>query len=77
MVHTAARTHTSQLYFPEDLSADVFAHEPYQSHGLPDTTHATDGIFATGGDPAVLDVRPMGAGHAAVLCLVLPDREAG
>jgi protocatechuate 3,4-dioxygenase beta subunit len=77
MVHTAAGTHTSQLYLPEDLSADVFAHGPYQSHGVPDTTHATDGIFATGGDPALLDVRPMGGGHAAVLCLALPDAEVG
>jgi protocatechuate 3,4-dioxygenase beta subunit len=75
MVHTAARTYTSQLYFPEDLTAEVFAREPYRSHGLPDTTHASDGIFPTGGQPAVLDVRGDGAGHTGLLCLVLPDRE--
>ncbi len=47
MVHTAARTFISQLYFPEHLTAEVFAHNPYRHHGLPDTTHATDEIFPT------------------------------
>ena len=76
MVHTAARSYISQLYFPEDVSAEVFAHDPYRHHGLPDTTQATDEIFATGGQPAVLDVRADRGGHAGVICLVLPDQEA-
>ena len=75
MVHTPVRTSTSQLYFPEEVTADVFAREPYRERGLPDTTHASDGIFATGGEPAVLDVRADGDGHVGVLCLVLPDQE--
>lgn len=48
-VHTATRSSTTQLYFPEDLTAVVFARDPYRPHGRPDTTHATDGIFPTGG----------------------------
>ena len=75
MVHTPARTSTSQLYFPEEVTADVFARAPYRERGLPDTTHASDGIFATGGEPAVLDVRADGDGHVGVRCLVLPDQE--
>jgi protocatechuate 3,4-dioxygenase beta subunit len=72
-VHTTARRCTTQLYFPEALSAEVFAHDPYRRHGLPDTTHATDGLFATGGRPAVLNVREAADGHIGVLCVVVPD----
>ncbi len=75
MVHTPARTYISQLYFPEDVTADVFSRDPYRSHGLPDTRHATDGIFATGGQPAVLDIRADDGGNVAVICLVLPVQE--
>jgi protocatechuate 3,4-dioxygenase beta subunit len=74
-VHTATRNYTTQLYFPEDVTAEVFAHDPYRLHGLPDTTHATDGIFPTGGQPAVLDMRAAHGGHAGVICLVIPDEE--
>ena len=49
-VHTPGRSYTSQLYFPEDVTAGVFEHDPYRHHGLPDTTHATDEIFRTGGE---------------------------
>ena len=72
MVHTPARTYTSQLYFPEEITAAVLADGVYRAHGLPDTTHATDGIFATGGQPAVLEIRPDIRGHVGLLCLLLP-----
>jgi protocatechuate 3,4-dioxygenase beta subunit len=75
-VHTATGHCTTQLYFPEALTAEVFARDPYRPHGLPDTTHATDGIFATGGRPAVLDVRDGVDGHVGVLCLVMPAERA-
>lgn len=75
MVHTPERTYTTQLYFPEDVTAEVFARDPYRDHGLPDTTHGTDAIFATGGHPAVLDTRDGDDGKLAVLCLVLPEEE--
>lgn len=77
LVRTARRSYVSQLYFPENVTADVFAAEPYRHRGRPDTTNATDGIFATGGgEPAVLDLAPApaaaGPGRIGVLCLVLP-----
>jgi protocatechuate 3,4-dioxygenase beta subunit len=73
MVHAPTRSYTSQLYFPEDVTADVFTRPPYRERGLPDTTHVTDGIFATGGAPAVLDVRRRGAGYVGGICLVVPE----
>ncbi|MFL6204549.1 MAG: hypothetical protein ACJ739_04290 [Acidimicrobiales bacterium] len=76
MVHTPSGSFVSQLYFPEDLTAQVFRDDPYRAHGLPDTSHASDGIFATGGTPAVLDVRPAGAGHLAGISLLLHSGEA-
>lgn len=75
-VHISARTYVSQLYCPEDVTADVFSRRPYRDHGLPDTTQATDGIFATGGRPAVLEIRAEGGGNVGVICLVVPDEEA-
>ena len=75
MVHLPARRYVSQLYFPEAVTAAVFAHDPYRHHGPPDTTHATDGIFGTGGQPAVLEIRADGDRHVGVICLVLPHQE--
>jgi protocatechuate 3,4-dioxygenase beta subunit len=74
-VHAATRIFTTQLYFPEDVTAEVFALDPYRPHGLPETTHAADGIFSTGGQPAVLDMRAADGGLVGVLCLVIPNDE--
>lgn len=76
MVRTPARSYISQLYFPEDVTVEVFGHDPYRHHGLPDTTHATDEILPSSGQPAVLDIRADGGGHVGVICLALPGREA-
>lgn len=76
MVHMPDRRYTSQLYFPEDVTSVVFAQHPYRDHGLPSTTHASDGIFATGGDPAVFGIRTDARGRVGVLCLVLPGHTA-
>jgi protocatechuate 3,4-dioxygenase beta subunit len=73
LVHTPARSYVSQLYFPEDVTAEVFSLDPYRARGLPDTTHATDGIFATGGQPAVLEIGAQDGVRLGLLCLVLPE----
>lgn len=75
IVHTPRRSYISQLYFPEDSTAAVFRQPPYRDHGLPDTTHATDGIFETGGDPAVLDLHTGDREAIGVICLVHPDHD--
>ena len=37
----------SQLFFPEDVTADIFAnHAEYQAYGQPDTTFTTDNIVS-------------------------------
>jgi protocatechuate 3,4-dioxygenase beta subunit len=72
MVHVGDAVLISQLYFPDAVSDRVLAQSPYAERPDRDTTNATDGIFATGGEPAVLDVAPVGTGCRAGICLVLP-----
>ena len=47
-VKDASRTYrVSQLFFPEDVTEDIFANHPeYSPYGQPDTTFADDGIVA-------------------------------
>ncbi len=75
MVHHEATTLTSQLYFPDDLNDHVLSQPPYAERPGRETTHATDVIFSTGGDPALVDVAPDGDGYQAAICLVLPTAE--
>jgi protocatechuate 3,4-dioxygenase beta subunit len=72
MVHAAGHVLTSQLYFPDATSDEVLAGAPYASRPGRDTTNATDEIFATGGEPAVLDVFPTTDGYRAGICLEMP-----
>ena len=68
----SGRTFTSQLYFPDQLTDEVFARPPYRERPRRDTTNATDVIFPTGGEPAVLDVVATEAGYVGVARLHLP-----
>lgn len=79
-VHIHLRVHvddasvlTSQVYFDEGYTEDVFATGAYAEFGPPDTTWATDGIA---GDPAAdgtaLTVAPAGTGTLALLNLGIP-----
>jgi protocatechuate 3,4-dioxygenase beta subunit len=47
---------TSQLYFPEDVTARVYQVAPYAPRGQKDTSNAMDSIAQTGGMPPVLVV---------------------
>jgi protocatechuate 3,4-dioxygenase beta subunit len=75
-IHLIARaygvTSTSQLYFPEPVTEAVFEQVPYSERPGRDTTNATDVIFPTGGEPAVLDIDPAGDGYLAAIWLRLP-----
>jgi protocatechuate 3,4-dioxygenase beta subunit len=73
MVHIEGQVLTSQLYFPDETSAEVHARAPYATRSGRDTTNDSDEIFATGGDPAVLDVVPTEDGYRAGICLEVPD----
>jgi protocatechuate 3,4-dioxygenase beta subunit len=61
----SAVTHefTSQLFFDDALSRQVYAHAPYAAKGLPSMTNADDGIFQGGGDQLLLDVQPADTGY--------------
>jgi protocatechuate 3,4-dioxygenase beta subunit len=72
MAHIGTTTLTSQLYFPENLNDHVLSQVPYSQRLGRDTTNATDEIFSTGGEPAVLDAAPAGQGYYAAICLVVP-----
>lgn len=56
IARAAGRVFTSQLYFPDALTDAVFSRPAYSERPGRDTTNATDVIFPTGGEPAVLDV---------------------
>ena len=58
-IHVAARLPTghravSQLYFPDELTDEVFARPPYAGRPPRDTTNAMDTIFADGGERSML-----------------------
>ena len=74
IVRSEERTLTSQLYFPELVSTDVLARPPYVERPGRDTFNDTDSIYPTGGDPAVVDIEPVGGGYRAAIALSLPTR---
>ncbi len=57
---------TSQLYFDDSLSDQVFAQAPYASKGQRGTRNADDAIYAQGGDQLLLQVTQTDQGYAAV-----------
>jgi protocatechuate 3,4-dioxygenase beta subunit len=75
MVHTDDALLTSQLYFPDYVSDEVLARLPYAERPGRDTTNGTDEIVPTGGDPALVDISPVGDGYRAAICLVVPARD--
>jgi protocatechuate 3,4-dioxygenase beta subunit len=70
---------TSQLYFTEEFKAAYLTGDPYASKGPADTTNATDGIFAGGGDQMMLRPRRARQGYTAdfAIGLDLSDTEVG
>lgn len=63
---------TSQLFFPDDRTAEVLVTGPYARFGLPDTSNATDGL---GGDietnGSLLSVTATGTGSEPALTALL------
>ncbi len=56
---------TSQLYFDDALSDQVFTQAPYASRGVRSTRNDNDGVFRNGGSQLVLRTVKDGAGYAA------------
>jgi protocatechuate 3,4-dioxygenase beta subunit len=68
-VHVAAtREATSQLYFPEEVTAAVYRTAPYDARGQKDTSNAADGVNRAGGVPPLVAVSAReGGGYVATL----------
>src|SRR5262245_3989443 len=69
----AARDHefTSQLYFDDALTDQVFAREPYAKRGPRRMRNDRDGIFRRGGSQLLLAPVPKGAGYSATFDVAL------
>lgn len=70
---------TSQLFFDEALSGEVFAREPYLAKGEHYVPNADDFIYRRAGEQLLLDVAPRdeGFGAAFAIGLDLSDAAAG
>jgi protocatechuate 3,4-dioxygenase beta subunit len=71
--HLDERTATTQLYFPEAITDDVFVVAPYAGRPQRDTTNETDSIFIEeGGKDAVLHLNgSVTEGYTGVLCFAV------
>jgi protocatechuate 3,4-dioxygenase beta subunit len=69
----AARTYefTSQLYFDDAISDQVYAQAPYASRGRRTTRNEQDGIFRTGGAQLILPLTREGTGYAGTFAIGL------
>jgi protocatechuate 3,4-dioxygenase beta subunit len=67
----------TQLYFPDELTDQVFARPPYAGRPARDTTNATDSIFLDGGERTVLHLvgDPI-EGLTGLLCLAVEPHQA-
>lgn len=76
--HFDGRVATTQLYFPDSVTDEVFAVPPYAGRARRDTTNDTDSIFlGEGGEATMLHVNGNAAsGLTAVLCLTLADLDS-
>lgn len=62
---------TSQLYFPEDVTAAIYSSGPYAARGQKDTSNASDGVRRSGEAPPLAEVRVEGRGHVAALTIAV------
>jgi protocatechuate 3,4-dioxygenase beta subunit len=56
---------TSQLYFDDAFTDQVYQAEPYAARGGRNTLNANDGLYRNGGDQLILNVVPVVEGYAA------------
>ncbi len=72
MAHITGTVFTTQLYFPEAVTQQVFAGAPYNERPGRDTTNDSDEMFSGGGENALLAIRPTELGYWAAVCLIVP-----
>jgi protocatechuate 3,4-dioxygenase beta subunit len=62
----AQKEFTSQLFFDDAITDKVYQSAPYNARGARNTRNARDGIYQNGGSQLLLNVKPDGAGYAAI-----------
>ena len=75
-IHAKMRTtdgydFTSQLFFDDSLTDQVFAQAPYNSRGERSLRNDSDGIYSQGGGQTLLAVSPTDTGYAATFEVAL------
>ncbi len=70
---------TSQMFFDDALTDQVYTQEPYASRRQRDTLNSDDGIYAQGSEQLVLALTPTAEGYATTfnIGLDLSDTEVG
>jgi hypothetical protein len=67
---TSTSEATSQMYFPEDVTAEVYAADPYAARGQKDTTNVSDGVNQ-GHVPPLLSLEKTASGYRGTLTIVV------
>jgi protocatechuate 3,4-dioxygenase beta subunit len=70
---TSAYEFTSQLFFDDTFTDQVYEQDPYAARGQRTTRNANDGIYGQGGSQLVLDVASTSDGYAATFNIALQD----
>ena len=67
-VHDGDTVHTTQLFFDQELTDEVFTRSPYAGNSG-GTTNAQDDIYADGGSSTTLKMTPDGDGYVGTITL--------
>lgn len=71
-VHTSSSMEaTSQIYFPEDVTADIYSAAPYDAHGQKDTPNSADGIAAANPAPLAAVTGDASSGYVAMIVVTV------
>jgi protocatechuate 3,4-dioxygenase beta subunit len=68
---------TSQLFFDDALSDQVFSQQPYAAKGDRDTRNSNDGIFGQGDEQLLLDIVEEDDGYAAMITIGIDPSQTG
>jgi protocatechuate 3,4-dioxygenase beta subunit len=64
---------TSQLYFDEKLTEQIYAQAPYSAKGPQDRKNSEDGIYRRGGGQLLLPLEKAGEGYAGTFSIALQE----
>ena len=70
-VRSGASEFTSQWFFDESLTDEVYADEPYAARGIRTLLNDGDGIYQRAGEVMILKCEPSGDGYAATFDMAM------